>query len=620
MVKSIPSPVLASNAAPTHVEPIPSEEELVAITVAVEAYIAAETRLLYIKDMQAAATVLENQKKNVSPWMVAGRLEASQSSAPFHSPESDNRKKSSSSAGGRSVWRNFFCALTVAGSIALTAGSASVQAAAPQSRGNADTTAGSSNSASNNAGSSAGSNLDGAFGNVFKSPYAGAKNQTVRVLIGWPSSKVDLDLPDGGSIYASDGSLVARVGPRSSWTLNLASSGTGRRSDYAANSRSGGRYGGGVIASGTVSAQRLVFNGKTSIDVAQTQATNQNLGFGSIQRAAYLPANAANFAENRFALPALRDDLNGGYMVIPAGDGSAGAVPLVGVGGKLYRGCLILRPIAASGGATTSIAAINVVKIEDYLLSVVPSEVPSLWPQEVLKAQAIAARSYVVANLGKHRADGYDVKDTVEDQVYRGVASETIETNVACAVTAGLVLKQNAQVISAFFHSTSGGSTELAENVWSKPLPYLKSVPDYDDAAPLFTWQRSFSVAQLNKSLGFNPDISEQLTGFFVVSRYKSDSQRVRHVVASSTGGGRLLTGSEVRKLLNLPSTQFSVYQADGAYVFSGRGFGHGLGLSQWGAKALADKGYNAGQILSYYYKDVTIESIGDLSGPNGSI
>ncbi|MBS1999469.1 MAG: SpoIID/LytB domain-containing protein [Cyanobacteria bacterium SZAS LIN-2] len=546
-----------------------SDEELVAIAAAVEAYIAIDDALY----MQNAGA---DKDLSLSSWLSDGRLRATRS---FQLPGWSR----GGTAARPTLWRNFF-------SIAFLALSSHFYFA-PEAVAQASNSLPPANNPSS-------------FYGTWSYKEEG---QTVRVLIGAPAQKVDLDLPDGGSIFAADGSLVARVGPRSSWTLNLA-----KLPSSGDSSASGPRQ----IATGNGGAAKkkvkFVFAGKSQRDIATTKVS----GGLSVERVAFVPSGAVP-PENRFALTG-----EGGYLVVPDARSTEGAVPLVGLNGKLYRGSLLLRPSVSTNAdgseKSTAIAVINIVRIEDYLLSVVPSEVPSSWPQEALKAQAIAARSYVVANLGKHRADGYDVKDTVEDQVYRGVASENNETNVACAATTGLVLKQNAQVISAFFHSTSGGSTELPENVWGKPLPYLKSVVDFDDAAPLFTWNRTFTVAQLNKLLGM--DAADQLSGLLVVGRHKSNSQRVKHMIAVGSSSARVLTGTELRRLLNLPSTQFSVLQSDGAYVFSGRGFGHGLGLSQWGAKALADKGYNAGQILSYYYKDVTIESMGESIGTNGSI
>lgn len=415
----------------------------------------------------------------------------------------------------------------------------------------------------------------------------------VRVCLVSGVSKIDLDTPDGASIYSlADGAIVAKTGTQSSFSLNLAN----------------------ATANG-VARPKLALKGKTDRDRLQF------LGGSDIRNVAYRPGVAPEDLSS-IALPLKRElaktsytsdfstddsaaqfNPEQGYIVVPDSDGS-GATPLVGINGKYYRGAVMLKP---TSGSNTSMRVINVLDIEDYLLSVVPSEVPSRWPAEVLKAQAIAARSYVVANLNKHKVDGYDVKDTVEDQVYSGVQSENDETNQAVAQTKGMVLKHNNAVISAFFHSTSGGATEVAEAVWGKNLPYLKAVVDYDDESPHFTWKRPVSVSKL-QSLFKTP--GETLLGVFVVSRYPGDSKRVKSVMLVSDKSSRLVTGQELRRLFNLPSTQFSLFQQDLTYIFSGRGFGHGLGLSQWGAKALADRGYNAGQILSYYYKDVTIESL----------
>jgi stage II sporulation protein D len=103
---------------------------------------------------------------------------------------------------------------------------------------------------------------------------------------------------------------------------------------------------------------------------------------------------------------------------------------------------------------------------------------------------------------------------------------------------------------------------------------------------------------------------AQVLLGVLVIGRHPGDSQRVKDVLVVGQNSARVIAGTELRRLFNLPSTQFSLFQSDSSYIFSGRGYGHGLGLSQWGAKALADNGYNAEQILSYYYKDVTIEPL----------
>lgn len=271
--------------------------------------------------------------------------------------------------------------------------------------------------------------------------------------------------------------------------------------------------------------------------------------------------------------------------------------------GKVYRGQLLIEPSSTNAKV---FSLINLVDLEDYLLSVVPSEMPNSWNAEALKAQTIAARSYAIANLGKHEKAGYDLKATTEDQVYNGVQTENEATNKAVTETQGLVIKHNAKVVSAFFHSSAGGFTETSENVWTKSLPYLQSVPDFDDQSPHFAWNRQLSLNEMEERLFKSGIDVGGLLGVFPLSR--SDAQRVKLVLISGSLQSLVVSGEEMRKIFTLPSTMFNVVTNQDGYSLSGRGFGHGLGMSQWGAKCLADTGYNAAQILSYYYRDISIE------------
>lgn len=177
-----------------------------------------------------------------------------------------------------------------------------------------------------------------------------------------------------------------------------------------------------------------------------------------------------------------------------------------------YRGEFIIN------NNNNNLTLINNISLEEYLLGVVPSEMPSKWNIEALKAQAIAARSYAIANLGKHASKGYDLKDNTEDQAYNGASAETALTSKAVVDTLGIVLTYNHQIISAYYHASSGGQTVNSGNLWCKNLPYLHSVPSYD-------------------------------------------------------------TG--IKKM------------------------GHGIGMSQYGANNLAKQGYNAYQILTYFYNNI---------------
>ena len=142
---------------------------------------------------------------------------------------------------------------------------------------------------------------------------------------------------------------------------------------------------------------------------------------------------------------------------------------------KWYRGILMIHN---KGGKLT---VINDVPIEDYIKGVVPAEMPSSWEAEAHKAQAIAARSYAIANLGKRASLGFDLKDTPEDQAYGGASAESARTNKAVEDTNGIVLTYGTKVISAYYSASAGGQSVTASDVWGSNLPYLRSVPSFDD-------------------------------------------------------------------------------------------------------------------------------------------
>ena len=147
----------------------------------------------------------------------------------------------------------------------------------------------------------------------------------------------------------------------------------------------------------------------------------------------------------------------------------------VSVKRKWYRGQF--KIINDGGGLTV----MNDIDLELYLRGVVPSEMPSRWEHEAHKAQAIAARSYAVANMGKRAKYGYDLKDTPEDQAYGGASAETSRTNDAVKETEGIVLVCQGKIVPAYYSASAGGQTSTAGQVWSTDLPFLKSVPSFDD-------------------------------------------------------------------------------------------------------------------------------------------
>ncbi|HEY9724686.1 MAG TPA: SpoIID/LytB domain-containing protein [Oscillatoriaceae cyanobacterium] len=292
----------------------------------------------------------------------------------------------------------------------------------------------------------------------------------------------------------------------------------------------------------------------------------------------------------------------GGRMVTVAGELfvaplAKSGIPLVFARTRWYRGELELRP---DGGIT----AIDVLPLEQYLYGVVPSEMPASWDQQALEAQAVAARSYALANLGKHGSLGYDLCPTDDCQVYGGAAAETVATDQAVDATRAQVLTFGGRVVPAYFCASSGGYTENSEDVWERAIPCLRAVPDYDQKSPYFTWYKDVTVGDLAAGLArFGVDVGTLMQ---VQPVDRSYSGRVKDIRIVGSNGSCVVRGETFRMAARLDSTLFNVSPVgDGTpseFAFAGRGLGHGVGLSQWGAKALAEMGYNYTQILGHYY------------------
>ncbi len=273
---------------------------------------------------------------------------------------------------------------------------------------------------------------------------------------------------------------------------------------------------------------------------------------------------------------------------------------------KWYRGKLTILTSASK----RTLTVVNNVDFEDYLLSVVPSEIPFKWNKEALKAQAVAARSYALGYLGRRIEKGYDLESSVEDQVYLGVSSEKPSTSRAVKETKGITLntKENKPLI-ALYHSSGGGYTDSIENLWDKPSSsHIQPRPDYDDNSPHFKWFRDYSLSEMSKLLA-SLNIGN-ITG--IVSKSKSISNRVMWVEVVGTNGKKTIRGDDFRRSIKLPSAKFNFIVEGSQIKFAGRGYGHGLGLSQWGSKALAENGFTYKQILVHYYpgaKLITVEN-----------
>lgn len=278
---------------------------------------------------------------------------------------------------------------------------------------------------------------------------------------------------------------------------------------------------------------------------------------------------------------------------------------------RWYRGELVLL----TNGDKKNLTIVNNVDLEDYLLGAVPSEVPSSWHKEALKAQSVAARSYSLGYLGRRIEKGYDLESTVEDQVYLGIASEKRSTTQAVKETKGIILldKDNKPLI-ALYHSSGGGYTDSIDNLWDKKpsrhiSDHIKARPDYDNNSPRFNWVRKYKTTELNNLLA-SLNLGE-ITNIAPLSR--SIANRIMWIKITGTKRGITIRGEEFRKLLKLPSSKFNLAIENNTVKFTGRGYGHGLGMSQWGAKALAERGFTYDKILAHYYTEVKLARIEDV-------
>ena len=353
---------------------------------------------------------------------------------------------------------------------------------------------------------------------------------------------------------------------------------------------------------------------------------------------------------------------------------------LTGVGSsKKYRGAIGI-------GGTTGITPYNILGIEEYLYGVVPGEMSASWPQEALKAQAVAARSIAIYQYNRYTSYGYNVVDTTATQVYGGYTKEDSRTNAAVDATRGETIKYNGKVAEALYFSTSGGVTESAVNVWGNDIPYLVSVPDLYETEPAQpAWSRSITLAEVERCLASEGVQIGEVKGLQIVSRTSSGRVQELKVLGSSgnhsvtlekvrtffgsTSGGSLksrlfsfsgeLTGNvgsqkpEAQKVAVLSahgmeemalndlvatngttisdlgtsvvaqsSTETAVLtnessnsQPDGLqsetiwgdFTVYGKGFGHGVGMSQSGAKGMAKAGFDYVSILQHYYTGITV-------------
>ena len=328
------------------------------------------------------------------------------------------------------------------------------------------------------------------------------------------------------------------------------------------------------------------------------------------------------------------------------------------LGEKEYRGCIEFYRDEKS-----DMAAVNVLDIDEYLMGVVPKEVSPSWNVEALKAQAIVARTYAVTNLNKFQSYGFNVDDTTQSQVYGGKSAEYDSTNQAVLETSGQYVLYDGKPAEVFFYSSSGGMTENVENVWGgASKPYLVSVPDiYEnpDEASHYRWTAEFSPEDIKMKLSASGiDIGDILdmtideaslsgrslktTIYGTTGTHTSKFSNIRSLLGlysncftiSREGGetptifilskdgkttkspdglsvisknGKAVLGASVSVLGKDGLKTYAKTNGTGNFVLSGKGYGHGIGMSQWGAKGMADAGFSYKEIITHYFKGTEV-------------
>jgi stage II sporulation protein D len=288
-----------------------------------------------------------------------------------------------------------------------------------------------------------------------------------------------------------------------------------------------------------------------------------------------------------------------------------------------YRGTLFVKRIVPAEGAPY-LTVINVLPFEDYLRAVVPAEMLPSWPLEALKAQAVAARTYALYELAgdpdnvdpklTEEASGAELDDTVFFQAYQGESRETAATNQAVAETSGLALYHQGRIIKAYFHGDSGGHTEDAAYGFNIPLPYCVNKAEIYEpgSVPGGAWTVQLSPADLTLKLAKLLPPGAEVERLLVDPRDILPSERPLYVTARLRDGREHKVPSrDFRFALGLRSTwvRFESPKA-GMIQIAGRGSGHGVGMSQWGARLMASQLHkNFGEILTFYYTGVQLRA-----------
>ncbi len=263
------------------------------------------------------------------------------------------------------------------------------------------------------------------------------------------------------------------------------------------------------------------------------------------------------------------------------------------------------------------ITVVNDINVEDYIKGILYHEVSHHWPMEALKAQAVASRTYALYSINPV-GKPYDVTNDIYSQVYGGRSSERYRTDLAVDYTRNQVLTYDGKIIPAYFHATCGGATEDAREVWSAApdIPPLRGVPcSFCQDSPHMHWKKNFRLHDIQDTLNLHGYKVSAIKDISIVDRDRSD--RIEHLKITQKNGEELIIkGKDFRDVMGpnvLMSNNYEIVM-QGYYVdIIGKGWGHGVGMCQWGAYGMARQQFNYKQILAYYYPQSVLVDYHDI-------
>ncbi|MDD5614429.1 MAG: SpoIID/LytB domain-containing protein, partial [Candidatus Omnitrophica bacterium] len=271
-----------------------------------------------------------------------------------------------------------------------------------------------------------------------------------------------------------------------------------------------------------------------------------------------------------------------------------------------YRGKI--RIIKDAGKLTV----VNIVPLEDYLKGVLEYEVSHWWPAEALKSQAVAARSYALYMKNVNKRKDYDLRSDALSQVYGGRLGERWRINRAVSATKGMVLTYNGKVLPAFYHSTCGGNTDNAKHIWNINIEPLKGVScNFCRNSRHYRWHKSVDIADFNNIFSRSGYSWSSIETVYVKENFNNGYTKEIGVLADNQE--HIFSGKDFRNILGasiIRSRRFDIDKSGNLINITGYGWGHGIGLCQWGSYGMARRGYKYNQILSHYYPKSELKKI----------